>query len=232
MKRFLKQILFKPGVAKRATRLLLKIHDWNWNYLRLFAIASEGGLHPKHRLTNYHQFFVDHVKEGDSVLDVGCSNGVLLRDIVIKTKAPAVGVDISIENVNEAKGRLKDFGYVEIVHCDILDFESSKFYDAIILSNVLEHIRRRGELLSYLARRFRPKRFIIRVPMFEREWLVPYKKEFGLDWRLDSTHEIEYTEEQFREELKEAGLDIYKIIFRWGEMYSIAVPSVETYPKL
>ena len=232
MKRFLKQILFKPGIAKRATRLLLKIHDLNFNYLRVFAIASEGGLHPKHRLTNYHQFFVDHVKEGDSVLDVGCSNGALLRDIVIKTKAPAVGVDISIENVNAAKGRLVDFPDVEIIQCDIWDFKGGRFYDDIILSNVLEHIDRRGELLSYLTRRFRPKRFIIRVPMFETRVSYSYKKEFGLEWRLDSTHEIEYTEEQFREELKEAGLDIYKIIFRWGEIYSIAVPSVETHPNL
>jgi hypothetical protein len=63
--------------------------------------------------------------------------------------------------------------------------------------------------------------------MFEREWLVPYKKELGIEWRLDSTHRIEYTEDEFRKELAESGLDLQKIIFKWGEMYVVAVPSLK-----
>jgi hypothetical protein len=61
--------------------------------------------------------------------------------------------------------------------------------------------------------------------MFEREWPVPYKKELGVEWRLDPTHEIEYTEKELQEELFEAGLDILSLDIRWGEFYVVVTPS-------
>jgi hypothetical protein len=36
------------------------------------AISFEKGIHPKHRLTQYHKYFVDRVRTGETVLDVGC----------------------------------------------------------------------------------------------------------------------------------------------------------------
>jgi hypothetical protein len=61
--------------------------------------------------------------------------------------------------------------------------------------------------------------------MFEREWPVPYKKELGVEWRLDPTHEIEYTQKELQDELFEAGLGISSLDIRWGEFYVVAVPS-------
>lgn len=37
--------------------------------------------------------------------------------------------------------------------------------------------------------------------MFNRNWITPYKKEMGVEWRLDETHQIEYTKESFYEEM-------------------------------
>jgi hypothetical protein len=36
---------------------------------------------------------------------------------------------------------------------------------------------------------------------------VPLKKEIGADYRLDQTHYIEYTLEELRQEMDEAGLE-------------------------
>ena len=66
---------------------------------------------------------------------------------------------------------------------------------------------------------------MLRVPLFEREWRVPLKKELGLEWRLDSTHETEYTLESFEEEMSRAGLRIAHLEVRWGEIWA------ETHPK-
>jgi hypothetical protein len=100
-----------------------------------------------------------------------------------------------------------------------------------MLSNVLEHLDRRPELLRYLNENFRPKIFLIRVPMFEQEWLVPYKKELGIESRLDSTHKTEHTEDEFCKELAKANLKYTEKIFKWGEMYAVAVPSKKDAPE-
>ncbi len=65
-----------------------------------------------------------------------------------------------------------------------------------------------------------PKRFLIRIPLFEREWRVPLKKELGVEWRLDTTHETEYTLESFSSEISEAGLRITHQEVRWGEIWA------------
>jgi 2-polyprenyl-3-methyl-5-hydroxy-6-metoxy-1,4-benzoquinol methylase len=224
MKVFFKKILFVPSIAKKITKLLVRIHQFSYRYLGVFASASESGLHPKHRLICYHKFFVENVSKGDRVLDIGCGNGVLLKDIAVKTDAPAIGVEITKENAELAKNALSDLQNVQIIQSDILEFDSNIHCDVIILSNVIEHINNRVELLKNLTSHFKPKKILIRVPMFEREWLVPFKKELGIEWRLDPTHHIEYTESEFRDEMSAAGLELESIIFKWGEIYTVTTP--------
>ena len=227
MKKLIKKILLSPYIAKKITKILLRIHRISYAYLGSFASASENGIHPKHRLTNYHKFFVDNISENDAVLDVGCGNGLLLKDIAVKTKAVVVGVDISENNVKTAKKELSTLPNVEIIHSDIWEYNEKRTFDSITLSNVLEHLDRRVELLRRLNEQFKPKQFLIRVPMFEREWVVPYKKELGIDYRLDATHKIEYTEGEFRDELAKAGLMIKSIALKWGEIYAVVVSGNE-----
>lgn len=42
--------------------------------------------------------------------------------------------------------------------------------------------------------------------MINRDWITLYKKELGVEWRLDPTHCTEYTLESLKEELQKAGL--------------------------
>ena len=67
----------------------------------------------------------------------------------------------------------------------------------------------------------KPKKILIRVPILQRDWTVLKKKEIGIEWRLDKTHEIEYTEKNFKKEMLEAGLKIKKLELIWSEIWCV-----------
>ena len=94
------------------------------------------------------------------------------------------------------------------------------------LSNVLEHIEHRIEFLKKLIKQISwqdktNKKLLIRVPMIDREWITVYKKELGIDYRLDPTHYTEYIYTQFEQELIESGIGILSYHIRFGEIYAV-----------
>jgi 2-polyprenyl-3-methyl-5-hydroxy-6-metoxy-1,4-benzoquinol methylase len=137
---------------------------------------------------NYHKFFVDNVSENDTVLDIGCGNGALTYDVAGKAKK-VVGIDLNEKNSTIAKNRYSKENIEYIIGDALTDLPNGKF-DVIILSNVLEHIDKRVELL--MSAKKLASKFLIRVPMLNRSWIDVYKKEPGLEYRLDTTHFIEY----------------------------------------
>lgn len=189
-------------------KLLLYFHNLLYRVISHFAI--KGGLHPKHRLMNYHKFFTDNVTAKNTVLDIGCGNGDLTRDIARKAKI-VLGLDI----VDRFPLSGKNYAFIKG------DATKEKYgkCDVVVLSNVLEHIENRKKLLKLF--KGNTKKILIRVPMLNRDWLTLYKKELGVEYRLDKGHFIEYTEESFRQEVEEAGYKIVKMEIRFGEIYAI-----------
>ena len=188
-------------------KLLLYFHNFLYRVISHFAIKS--GLHPKHRLTNYHKFFTDNVNEKDTVLDIGCGNGALSYDLARKVKS-VIAVDFENNLMFKMNGLLfvgTPSSYKEIN------------VDVVVLSNVLEHIEDRIKFLRDI--KTSAKKFLVRVPMLDRDWLTLYKKELGVEYRLDKGHFTEYTEQSFRDEVKEAGYKIVKLEIRFGEIYAI-----------
>jgi hypothetical protein len=86
---------------------------------------------------------------------------------------------------------------------------------------VLEHIEDREELLRK-AKDLSP-RILIRVPMINRDWITLYKKENGLEWRLDRTHYTEYTLDSLKNELRKANLRLEEYSIQYGEIWGIAI---------
>lgn len=195
----------------------LCFHTFAYKLASKFAIMAEGGLHPKHRLMHYHQFFLDHISQGDMVLDIGCGNGALAFDLAKKAKR-VIGID------NNEKNRLAwEKGYaapnLEYHAVDAKRFQPEARFDVVVLSNVLEHIEQRVEFLRRI-KHFAPT-FLIRVPMIDRDWITLYKKELGLDYRLDATHFIEYTLDGFIDELKQAGFTVKNYSIKFGEIWAV-----------
>jgi SAM-dependent methyltransferase len=205
-------------------RLLLRLDNRLYEGQSRLALRHEGGHHPKHRITRYHEFFVERIGEGWRVLDVGCGQGALAFSLAERSGAWVTGVDMSSENIAKAKAR---FEHPRLVFAqgNALEALPGGPFDAVVLSNVLEHLPGRADFLKGLVAATGARKLLLRVPLIERDWRVPLKKELGVEWRADPTHEIEYTLAEFEAELAEGGLLIDEMQLRWGEAWAVTRPA-------
>jgi len=208
----------------QALRWLFRLDNVLYKLQGHQSVAYGGGLHTKHRHIGYHDFFVNRIAADERVLDIGCGNGALACDVARRSGARVLAIDRQQEHIAGARRHFAD-GRVEYVQGDVPADLPEGHFDVVVMSNVLEHLPERTAFLRQVARRVRPQRFLIRVPLFERDWRVPLKKELGVEWRLDSTHMTEYTLESFGEEMRSAGLRITYREVRWGELWAEAVPA-------
>ena len=199
-------------------RFWLWMHNFSVRLIHRYAIRLEGGLHPKHRIMNYHKFFIDHINEGDTVLDIGCGNGALTRDVAQKAKK-VIGIDISRQNINIAETEYNTPN-IEYIFGDATTYNFKQKFDVIIMSNVLEHIDKRNDFLQSI-KELAPK-LLIRVPAINRDWITYYKKEQKVEWRLDSTHFTEYTVNSLVNEFEEVGLSLTETNIKFGEFWVVA----------
>jgi SAM-dependent methyltransferase len=206
-----------------ALRRLFAVDDLLQGEVDQLAIRRDGGVHPKHRLTRYHDFFVERVERGERVLDVGCGKGELAHDLAERGGASVVGIDVLSEKIAFARERFAH-PQVEYAEADVYGFESGEPFDAVVLSNVLEHLAEREALLRRIVAVARPTRLLIRVPAFDRHWHVPLRRELGIAYFSDPTHETEYVAETLGAELEGAGLELASLETRWGELWAEARP--------
>jgi SAM-dependent methyltransferase len=221
--RFWLSVLASHPDRRRAVRELLVAYDDVYRSLDRASIAYDDGVHVKHRLTRYHDFFVDRVRPGERVLDVGSGKGELAHDLVTRAGATVVGIDNNPHHVAFARSRFAD-ERLELVEGDVLDGLPPGHFDVVVMSNVLEHLPGRVELLRRVVESATPSRILLRVPVEARDWTVPLKREVGLPWFSDPDHEVEYDPERLRAELAEAGLEATELILVWGEIWAVAEP--------
>ena len=207
----------------QALRRLFAVDDLLQGEIDQLAIRRDGGVHPKHRLTRYHDFFVERVGRGERVLDVGCGKGELAHDLAERAGVSVVGIDVLPEKIVFARERFAH-PQVEYVEADVYEFEPRGRFDTVVLSNVLEHLAERETLLRRIVDVAEPGRVLIRVPAFDRHWHVPLRKELGIQYFSDPTHETEYVAETLRAELEGAGLELTSLEVRWGELWAEARP--------
>lgn len=201
-------------------KLLFDLENKLYSFEGQEAIRYGNGLHTKHKHIRYHEFFVQRIEPGSRVLDVGCGNGALAYDIATQiTDVEVYGIDIDPRNINIARTN-HAVENIEFVCGDALHDLPNQAMDVVVLSNVLEHIERRVDFLKGLQQTYHPQKFLIRVPIFERDWRVPLKEELGIDYRLDPTHHIEYRQDEFVREIEHAGLHIYHSQVNWGEIWA------------
>jgi 2-polyprenyl-3-methyl-5-hydroxy-6-metoxy-1,4-benzoquinol methylase len=217
MKKWLANLIFHKNLLRGWLRVFVFLHNFSYRMISNLAIRENNGIHPKHRIMNYHKFFIDNTNSDDSVLDVGCGNGAVAFDVAEKVKK-VVGIDIERKNIESAQKNYKKENLKFIIG-DATKYDFNDKFNVIILSNVLEHIENRVEFLQKLKNA--APRFLIRVPLIDRSWLPVYLKENGLEYRLDQTHFIEYTEEDFKKEMEAAGLAINNYYVKWGEIYAV-----------
>lgn len=218
-------VLESRGDTQAGLRNLFAIQDDLEHVVNATALASGGGIHPKHRLTRYHDFFVERTTDADQVLDVGCGYGAVARSIAkAHPGARVVGVDYDKGRLTQARASDSPAN-LSFVESDATKSVPEGGWTVVVLSNVLEHIVDRPGFLKALIATTGAGRFLIRVPLFERDWKMPMRKELGVYYYSDNDHKIEHTRAEFRADMAAAGLEVDELITLWGEIWAtLSVP--------
>jgi SAM-dependent methyltransferase len=209
---------------RKAVRDVLRLYDDTYAAVDRAAIAYDDGVHAKHRLTRYHDFFVDRVRPGERVLDIGSGKGELAADLVERAGATVVGIDHDPHHLAFARERFAGERR-RFEAGDVLAGLPHGPFDVVVLSNVLEHIPDRLGLLRRVVADVAPRVVLVRVPVLARDWTVPLRAEVGLPHFSDPDHEVEYDPESFRAELAAGGLHVTELQLAWGEIWAAAEPA-------
>jgi SAM-dependent methyltransferase len=210
--------------SKLFIKPILKLHGACYKLASNMAIQLNDGIHPKHKIMKYKEWFLHNINDAAVVLDIGCNTGMMPK--VMSAKAKFVyGIEIEKKHIEIARIQSQQKN-IEFICADALSYDYSKCMpiDVITLSNVLEHIDDRVNFLKTLIKKIRwkdTKVLLIRVPMIDRDWITVYKKEIGLDFKLDRTHFVEYTFVSFQDELNRSEIEIVSYEIKFGEIYAI-----------
>lgn len=199
-------------------KILLHFHTFIGKTIDVLAIKENNGIHPKHDIMRYYEFFLDHIRPEDTVLDIGCGNGFVASKIAEKA-AKVTGIDTDKKNIRFSRKLCHTKKNVDFVLGDATTYRFKEQYTTIVLSNVLEHIRHRVDFLKKIQK-ISPK-ILIRVPMINRDWLPLYRKKLGMFYFCDSTHFTEYTIESFQKEIHKSGLVIDSHTVQFGEIWAV-----------
>lgn len=215
------QLLFfvrRSPLRQPLLRLFCRLHNSAYHWFSFFA--GTDGPHPKHAITNYHQFFLDNIEPTDHVVDLGCGLGELTADLG-RRALTVIGVDLSSRSIAKAQHQYRQSNLHFIVG-DITVWTPPARFDIAVLSNVLEHVRDRLQLLRSIQSY--ADKILIRVPLISRDWITVYKHQHGFEYRLDDTHFIEYTPESFLAEITQANLFLSSWYVSFGELYAVCLP--------
>ena len=78
----------------------------------------------------------------------------------------------------------------------------------------------RDKFLQNLLIAAKTSRMLIRVPLFERDWQLPLRRELGVNYFSDDDHKIEHQLNEFYLDIKNAGLEAVEALTLWGEIWA------------
>lgn len=143
------------------------------------------------RLTFITETLNNNLPKGSVVLDVGCGNGVITRSLG-SLGFKVLGIDVS-ERAIERANLLNKFPNVnfKVISAEQLNSEGNK-YDAVICSEVLEHLQNPELLLNTLYQSLTDKGFlIVTVPngkgpreTFVTKPVISLQKKNNLVWKF------------------------------------------------
>ena len=161
------------------------------NYKKIYERLYRLGYHSK--LKNHGKRYIEylcHKFDFKTVLDVGCSNGVAVKELKRRRKI-AYGIDVADIAIRYAGSK----SYVEncvVASTTDIPFKDN-FFDAVFSCDMLEHLTEKdvGKAITELLRVSKKYLFLVIDGEFERnrEWLKKAKEFFPADFQhFDNLH--------------------------------------------
>ena len=186
-------------MIKILVRLLKKLEWGSALACRLTQLIGKAPVptHPKHLVDFGQLYYLPYLKKTDRVLDLGCHAGEHSFKAAPKVKQ-VIGVDINLLPHPPAPHNVKfQIGDLE----EKLSFPSHSFHKVFLFA-VLEHIRRRHQLLQEIHRVLKPQgQLFISVPNKNTAW-KKLQRSVGLTGFSDPDHKLEFSRSQIISLLK------------------------------
>lgn len=98
------------------------------------------------------------LKPGLRVLDIGCGTGAITKDIanIVGPTGSVVGIDNTVSFITEGKSLFSDIQNLELLHCDILDFETEEKFDLIVSARTFQWISTVGKAIDKIMTLLKP----------------------------------------------------------------------------
>lgn len=98
------------------------------------------------------------LKPGLRVLDIGCATGAISKDIanIIGPKGYVVGIDNTASFIDEGKNVFSDVENLELIHTDLLNFETEEKFDLIISARTFQWISTLDKAIEKLKTLLKP----------------------------------------------------------------------------
>lgn len=190
-----------------ATGSSASFYDRVWTDWGHLDERSPAALHRRRTLL---RLVRDHARSSRQMLEVGCGQGALLRDLAREFPASHVhGADVSRESLDRARAHCRQATLFELdLDSPYFDEQSANYvgrFDLVLCSEVLEHLQNDRVALERLGTLLAPNgKLILSVPAGER---TRFDRAIG--------HLRHYTEEQLSERLHDAGFHVERV-FSWG----------------
>jgi len=99
------------------------------------------------------------LKPGLRVLDIGCGTGSITKDIaeLVGPTGYVIGIDNTASFITEGKSYFADVKNLELIHADILDFETEEKFDLIVSARTFQWISTISEVIEKVKTLLNPK---------------------------------------------------------------------------
>jgi len=155
------------------------------------------------------------LKEGMSVLDVGCGTGAISKDVadIVGDKGKVLGIDNTKNFIISGKETYKEVTNLALKHTDLFDFNTDEKFDLIIAARVLQWMNNPKEALLKMKTLLKPNGTIsiLDYNHTNLEWhpappesMQTFYKAF-LKWRKDAGMNNEIADD-LAEMMKEVGM--------------------------
>jgi ubiquinone/menaquinone biosynthesis C-methylase UbiE len=98
------------------------------------------------------------LKEGMSVLDVGCGTGAISKDIaeIVGNSGKVTGIDNTAKFIESGKISYRNVKNLELQHCDVFEFHPKQKFDLIVSARVLQWLNNPKDALLKMKSLLKP----------------------------------------------------------------------------